>query len=156
MSHIKLTCTRVFPKRSRFLVHSSTLDLMGPTWRELAIVATLMLLSSRFCWISSVPPRINTSLESLWGSTINSVAFHESSTYYGKLISKIKAKCFGTWVLSLCFSHFYIFDSSKMKLYYLMKKIWEFLFQFFHLIFFCPIQYVFIWRNYQFLKSIFE
>lgn len=38
-------------------------------------------LSSRSTWMSSVPPRMNTSLESRWGRTTNSVDFHESSTY---------------------------------------------------------------------------
>ena len=76
-----LLLTSVEPNSSSDLVHSSTLGLIGPTCRELAIVAILILLSSSNCCISSVPPRINTSLLSLCGNTVNSVGFHESSTY---------------------------------------------------------------------------
>ena len=53
---------------------------MGPTCRDEAMVAMLILLSSKSCWMSSVPPRMNTSFDSLCGRIINSVAFHESST----------------------------------------------------------------------------
>ena len=74
--------TRVLPNSSSCFCQSSMRGLIGPTWRELAMVAMLMLLSSSNTWISSVPPRINTSFESLWGKTMNSVDFHESSTCY--------------------------------------------------------------------------
>ena len=72
--------TNVCAKRAKDLTHSSTLGLMGPTCLELAIVEMLTWLSSNKACISSVPPRINTSLESRCGKTTNSDDFHESST----------------------------------------------------------------------------
>jgi len=73
--------TRVLPKRSSCLTQSSTRGLIGPTYRELAIVCMLILLSSSITCTSSVPPSINTSFKSLNGNTANSNVFQLSSTW---------------------------------------------------------------------------
>ena len=73
--------TRVSLNSAKFFTHSSTLGLIGPTWRDDAMVLTLTILSSRSTWMSSVPPRMKTSFESRWFRTTKSVVFHASSTW---------------------------------------------------------------------------
>ena len=85
---IKSFSARLTTHWNRVLFFLRSAYLMGPTCREEAMVAMLILLSSKSCWMSSVPPRMNTSFDSLCGRIINSVAFHESSTWGDEKINK--------------------------------------------------------------------
>lgn len=76
---------RVLLNKLSMAPHSSTLVLIGPTCLEDRMVWMLMTLSSSSCWMSSIPPRMNTSFWSLKCSTENSIVRHESMTCCDKV-----------------------------------------------------------------------